>query len=75
MSKHRAADRSAIQEEVFFSSASPVWRVSRRFGITKQAVQHHIQAMTDQEVLEAEGELRHRRYRLKTLLRKEQSYI
>jgi anti-sigma regulatory factor (Ser/Thr protein kinase) len=67
--------RRAIQEEIFWNSASPVARVARQFGITKQAVQFHVRALQDENVLVGTGERRNRRYRLKPILEKQQSYL
>jgi anti-sigma regulatory factor (Ser/Thr protein kinase) len=66
--------RRAILAAVFWSSASPVARVARQFSITKQAVLLHVQALVREQVLQAEGERRHRRYALREVQRAEETF-
>jgi anti-sigma regulatory factor (Ser/Thr protein kinase) len=54
----------AITAAVFWSSASPVRRVARQFGLTPQAIQLHIKELLRSGDLIATGERRHRRYQL-----------
>lgn len=67
--------REAIEQEVFWSRRSPVLRVARRFGISQQAVRVHVQNLVSDGVLEGEGERRHRRYRLRELLKRRCTYV
>lgn len=66
--------RRAILEEVFWSAKSPVRKVARRFDLTAQAIQLHVKALVESDMLVAKGERRYRRYVLAPQASSEQEY-
>jgi anti-sigma regulatory factor (Ser/Thr protein kinase) len=66
--------RQAILAEVFFHGGSPVARVARQFGLTKQAIHLHLRSLLDDGYLEGEGEGRTRRYHLRTTYHQQRRY-
>lgn len=49
-------------EQIFWRSSSPVRRVAQRFGLTRQAVQQHLQSLVRTGQVAASGTARWRRY-------------